>query len=376
MPSRANKDHSKRKACSSAYYTSRYAVLEGGPIVIHPLDPLSQTDLSRTINSVQVLGPQRIREPTLRVKAIKVIQRMRGGSQSRLMLGDDNNLWVVKFKNNPQHVRILANELIATRIAEAIGLSMPKAGIVDVSQSIIGTHPPLYMDHGPKRRELCLSGLQFGSQFAGGAISSHVEEYLADEQLLNANNLEQFAGVLAFDKWTGNADYRQVVYRRNGAERGYIAVFIDQGACFNLGEWTFPDAPLKGVFAQTCAYSAVRGWESFEPWLNRIEHFDPQALWEIVETVPLEWYGSKVCEVDRLVDKLISRRCRVRELIIQFKNSGAAPFPHWKRTRLVRPPRNAPPRISKGGAAIDSEIELDNHMMHLPLPTRRSGFGS
>jgi hypothetical protein len=280
---------------------------------------------------------------------------MRGGSQSRMMLGDDHNLWIVKFKNNPQHLRILANELIATQVANVIGLSVPMSGIVNVSQLVIDTHPPLYMDHGPKRRELCLSGLQFGSQFAGGMISLHVDEYLADQQLLNADNLEQFAGILAFDKWTCNADYRQVVYRRNGPERGYSAVFIDQGACFNLGEWNFPDAPLKGVFAQNCAYSAVRGWESFEPWLSRIEHFDPQALWEIAEAVPREWYGGEVCELDRLVDQLIGRRGRVRELIIQFKNSGKVPFPNWKRTRLVMLPCDVRPGISKngGGAATD-----------------------
>jgi hypothetical protein len=79
------------------------------------------------------------------------------------MLGDDHNLWIAKFKNNPQHLRVLANELIGTRIAEAIGLSVPVSGIIEVSQSIIETNPQLYIDQGPNRRELCSSGLEFGS---------------------------------------------------------------------------------------------------------------------------------------------------------------------------------------------------------------------
>jgi len=291
------------------------------------------------------------------VKAIEVIQRMRGGSQSRLVLADDGNLWIVKFKNNPQHLRVLANELIATQIADAIGLSVPVSGIVDVSQQIIETNPPQYMELGPKRRELCSSGLQFGSQFAGGMISGHVNEYLADEQLLNARNLEQFAGILAFDKWTGNNDYRQVVYRRNGAERGYSAVFIDQGGCFNLGEWNFQDAPLKGIFAQRCAYSAVIGWESFEPWLSRVEQFDPQSLWEIAEAVPREWYGGEASELHKLVEKLIGRRCRVRELISQFRDSGEVPFPNWKRVRAsVLPARILPCRKKSDVAALTMEV--------------------
>ena len=37
---------------------------------------------------------------------------MRGGAQSQLMLGVGRKaLWVVKFQNNPQHLRVLANEL-------------------------------------------------------------------------------------------------------------------------------------------------------------------------------------------------------------------------------------------------------------------------
>jgi hypothetical protein len=314
-------------------------------MLIHPLGPLSQTDSSGTNNSALCSVSESGRAPTPRVKAVKVIIRMRGGSQSRLILADDGNLWIVKFKNNPQHLRVLANELVATQIAEAIGLSVPVSGIVDVSQSIIDANPPQYMDLGRSRRELCSSGLQFGSQFAGGMISRPVDEYLADEQLLHARNLDQFAGILAFDKWTGNTDYRQVVYRRNETERGYSAVFIDQGGCFNLGEWTFQDAPLKGVFAQKCAYSSVTGWDSFEPWLSRVEQFDPQSLWQIAEAVPKEWYRGEVSELDRLVEKLIGRRCRVRELINQFRDSGKVPFPNWKHDRLiVLPPRILPCR--------------------------------
>jgi hypothetical protein len=71
------------------------------------------------------------------VMAVQAIRRMRGGAQSQLMLGADGQLWVVKFKNNPQHIRVLANELIATRIAEAIGLPVPQSDVVEVSEWLI-----------------------------------------------------------------------------------------------------------------------------------------------------------------------------------------------------------------------------------------------
>jgi len=268
------------------------------------------------------------------------------------MLGDDGNLWIVKFKNNPQHLRVLANELIATQIADVIGLSVSLTGIIDVSQSLISANPPLYMDLGRHGQELCRSGLQFGSQFAGGMISRHVDEYLADEEIANARNVREFSGILAFDKWTGNCDYRQVVYRRNDGERGYSAIFIDQGGCFNMGGWSFQDAPLRGVFGRSCAYSAVIGWESFEPWLSRIERFDAQLLWEIAASVPREWYAGEDQELDKLVDKLIMRRSRVRELISQFRYSDQVPFPNWKGDRPVFSPSRLPHCRSTNASAI------------------------
>ena len=51
---------------------------------------------------------------------------MRGGAQSHLMRCSDEAYYVVKFQNNPQGVRILANELLGTRLAARLGLRVPK----------------------------------------------------------------------------------------------------------------------------------------------------------------------------------------------------------------------------------------------------------
>ena len=45
-----------------------------------------------------------------------------GRRAGQLMLGADGNVYVVKFQNNPQHMRMLANEYLASRIAAAAGL--------------------------------------------------------------------------------------------------------------------------------------------------------------------------------------------------------------------------------------------------------------
>ncbi len=167
------------------------------------------------------------------VTAVQAIRRMRGGAQSQLMLGADGQLWVVKFKNNPQHIRVLANELIATRIAEAIGLPVPKSDVIDVSEWLIANTAEMVVDHGQGRRERCAAGLQFGSQFVGGLMPGQVVDYLPEPQMDEVRNLAEFAGMLAVDKWTGNCNGRQAVFERKPRERRYRAIFIDQGFCFN-----------------------------------------------------------------------------------------------------------------------------------------------
>jgi hypothetical protein len=272
----------------------------------------------------------------LAVLAVQAIRRMRGGAQSQLMLGADGKLWVVKFQNNPQHVRVLANELIATRLAAAVGLTVPVCDVVEVTDWLVGHTADLHVDLGRGVRMKCAAGLQFGSQFVGGLMPGQVVDYLPEPQMDEVRNLAEFCGMLCVDKWTGNCNGRQAVFERKARERKYRAVFIDQGFCFNAGEWTFPDSPLRGVYARNGVYRGVTGWESFEPWLSRIEGLEEGKLWEIAEAVPPEWYGGDTAEIERLMEQMVARRGRVREWIEEFRRSDRQPFPNWAaRTSLV-----------------------------------------
>ena len=263
------------------------------------------------------------------VLAVQGIRRMRGGAQSQLMLGADGNLWVVKFQNNPQHVRVLANELIATRLAEGAGLTVPATDIVEVTEWLVEHTLDMHVDQGRGVKDRCAAGLQFGSRFVGGLMPGQVVDYLPEPQLEEVRNFAEFAGMLCLDKWTGNCNGRQAIFERKARERKYRATFIDQGFCFNGGDWTFPDSPLRGVYARNSVYARVTGWESFEPWLSRIEQMDAANLWAIAEVVPPEWYGGDVAAIERLVETLLQRRSRVREAIVSFRDSSREPFPNW-----------------------------------------------
>jgi len=266
------------------------------------------------------------------VLAVQGIRRMRGGAQAQLMLASDGNFYVVKFKNNPQHMRVLANELIASKLAEKIGLSVPQTDVVEVTEWLIANSPELRIEEG-SRRELCSAGLNFGSRYVGGLMPGQTVDYLPEERLREVRNIAEFAGMLVIDKWTCNSNGRQAVFEKRPRERKYRATFVDQGFCFHAGEWSFPDAALRGVYARNTVYAGVTGWASFEPWLTLVEEMPAEALWQIAEGVPAEWYGGDIAEVERLMEQLLVRRSRVRELILAFRESNREPFPNWKAGR-------------------------------------------
>ena len=281
------------------------------------------------------------------VLATQQIRKMRGGAQSHLMLGDDGVPYVVKFQNNPQDLRVLVNEWLATHLARIIGLPSPPCEVVEVTPWLVDNSSELNISVG-ERTEQCMPGLHFGSQFVGGLLPGNSFDYLPEPQLAEVRNLRDFAGMLAFDKWTCNSNGRQAVFHRKKRERKYTATFIDHGFCFGAGEWSFHDAPLRGVFARNVVYEGITGWECFEPWMTRIREMAIDRIWQVTEQIPPEWYRADVEALEELVERVYARRERIPEWIRAFRESSREPFPKWKSV-------SAPgvERVSEGVVAVD-----------------------
>jgi len=262
--------------------------------------------------------------------AVEQIRRMRGGAQAHLMRCADDGYYVVKFRNNPQGARILANELLGTRLAARMGLPTPEVAVVEVREELIAHTDELVIELG-RGRTRCQEGLQFGSRYPGLPAETTVFDFLPDEQLREVPNLADFCGALVFDKWTCNTNGRQAIFFRGAGESGYRAQLIDHGFCFNACEWNFPDGPLRGIYARHRVYDSVRGIDSFEPWLTRVEtRIDESVLWEIAGEIPPDWYGSDMDALEQMLAQLLRRRTRLRDLIVQAWKSSAQPFPNWK----------------------------------------------
>jgi hypothetical protein len=261
---------------------------------------------------------------------------MRGGAQSHLMRCSDGSYYVVKFQNNPQGLRILANELLATRLAARIGLRVPKAEIVDVGEDLIANTEDLVIQLG-RGRAPCTAGKQFGSRYPGHPADTVVYDFLPEEQLRQVLNLSDFCGIFVFDKWTCNTNGRQAIFFRDAGVRArggdpgrYWAEMIDNGFCFNAGEWNFPDAPLRGLYMRHCVYASVRGLQQFAEWLERVQRVAEDTLEEIYGEIPPEWYEHDADAMEKMLEQLLRRRKLVPELIVSAWKSSAQPFPNWR----------------------------------------------
>ncbi len=266
------------------------------------------------------------------VRAVEFVRKMRGASQPSLLRCEDGENYVVKFRNNPQHVRVLANEMLASRLALLLGLPVPGPAYVDVSPELISGNPLLGFELG-RGREPCLPGVHFGSRFPGPPAETLVMDFLPDRLLRRVASVDKvFVGALVFDKWTCNCDGRQVIFHRTADAEGpaWAAALIDQGFCFNDGEWNFPDSPIRSIYSRRVVYENVRGLESFEPFLSCVEDLDAAELEDSVRDIPEEWCGGEPEQLMRLAQRLFDRRRRVRQAIIDAKNSSLAPFPNWK----------------------------------------------
>jgi len=255
---------------------------------------------------------------------------MRGGAQAHLMRCDDGACYVVKFQNNPQHVRVLANEMLGTRLAARLGLPVARVEVVEVTGELIALTADLVMQLGVGKAP-CRAGRQLGSRYPGDPARLVVHDFLPDDSLREVENLADFAGMLVYDKWTCNTNGRQAVFFAEPGRSRRQAMMIDQGFCFNAGEWNFPDAPLRGIYLRHRVYEQVTGMDSFEPWLGRVEQrMSPEIVGQIAEEIPPEWYNHELDKLGELLARLEQRRTRVRELIVQARNSSRQPFFNWK----------------------------------------------
>ena len=187
------------------------------------------------------------------------------------MLADDDAYYVVKFRNNPQHQRVIVNEVLCYSLLEHLGLPSPSWDVVNVSDGLISESPGLVMEAGLASRP-CEAGRHFGSRFPVDPSRQAVYDYVPLSLLRDVVNLYSFVGMVPFDKWISNSNGRQAVFFRDRAGKWlasgeddlwiggrhvtprtlvYVANMIDHGFAFNAHRWEFSDIPDQGIYNPT-----------------------------------------------------------------------------------------------------------------------------
>jgi len=275
------------------------------------------------------------------INARRFVRKMRGGAQSHLLEAEDGRWYVVKFRNNPQHRRVLVNEFLGSTVLRYLQVATPETAIINVTQELLDHHPEAYLQLGSSRMPV-EPGWHFGSLFPGDPSRLAVYDILPDALLSQVTNRRDFLGALVADKWTGNVDARQSVYFRARLEQwnakgrssmkraGFVAQMIDHGYAFGGPAWEFRDGPLDGLAPRPLVYEGVRGWADFEPWLEQVAGFPEELADKARRSVPVFWLEDDGDELDRLLETLLKRRRRVADLISACRRARPALFPNWR----------------------------------------------
>src|SRR5881397_3544218 len=96
--------------------------------------------------------------------AVGHVRRMRGGAQAHLLEADDGQWYVVKFRNNPQHRRVLVNEAVCATLLRYLSISAPETALIQVDARFLAAHPECSIQLGTRHVEI-EPGWQFGSRY-------------------------------------------------------------------------------------------------------------------------------------------------------------------------------------------------------------------
>jgi hypothetical protein len=271
-----------------------------------------------------------------KIKAIQHIRPMNGGSKAHMCKCSDGYIYIVKFQNNPQGNRTLVNDLLGALLARYMGLPVPEAAIVEVTEDLKPGKRDRMLRYDPGT-ELGQLGKCFGSKYLmprtpGSHRSNSIEPGdLNRGYLSKLGNLKDFVGMLVFDQWTCNTDPRQVIFTRDGDNPDRV-VMIDFGYCFHACNWRFPDSPLRGVLGEWFVYNAIVGMETFEPWLQVLENdLEEDVLTYFASLIPPIWYDFDSVALRTLLTALNERRKVVRESLRHCCSVNSHSFRNWIR---------------------------------------------
>lgn len=210
-----------------------------------------------------------------------------GGSLPAIVEGDDQGLYVLKFRGAGQGPKVLIAELVAGEIARALGLDVPEIVFMTLDPDLARTEP----DAEIQALIRASGGLNLASDYLPGAVTFDPVAMPPDADLASR--------IVWFDAFVTNVDrtcrnVNMLVWHRR-------LRLIDQGAALYMQhDWSTALARARDPFERIRDHVLL-------PRANRIAevdaelaaHLSPAVLAGIVAMIPADWLADAGGEARR-----------------------------------------------------------------------------
>src|SRR5262249_9772904 len=154
-------------------------------------------------------------------------------------------------------------------------------------------------------------GLCFGSRYPTSEFAVYAD--WPRSRTFLPDNLHDIAGMLVFDIWVANIDFRQILFTKS-QDTPYQMFMYDNGAAFWGTNWKFVNYPRLALHPCEGLYKWIDGIDCFEPWLSKIERMDEVTIQAAAIGIPLFWYQHEREQLIALLRGLFCRKTEVRSL--------------------------------------------------------------
>lgn len=235
------------------------------------------------------------------IKPTSYLRKLEGKSNAHLITFNDGKDYVVKFFQSGFE-KTLPNEWVGYCLARYLGLPVPYACLVDITQEFTSQVPELSQAQAPQTR------YQFASLYVPDCQNGHQVSNVA-----HIVNHQSLAGIILLDYWLCNQDRtRKNILLREVVRDRYEVWMIDQAEIFGTYNWLhadLEDLPVEVLKSATHQLMAqfIENEQDFTEHLELIQTMPILLIEEIVSLIPDEWMVSKE-EKKAIVTTMVTRR--------------------------------------------------------------------
>ena len=218
---------------------------------------------------------------TLDIRRVNVVQYLQpfreGGSMPGLVKGDDDFMYVLKFRGAGQGKKALIAELIGGEVARAVGLKVPELVFMDLDDSFSKTEPDQEIQDLLKFSV----GLNLGLHFLSSAMTH--DPLVSDTDAMSASKTVLLDSILTnIDRTAKNTNL--LIWNKE-------LWLIDHGACLYFHHnWKNWEAQLPRTFPAVKDHVLLSKATELTAAVTEIKAaLTEDTLQRIVNTIPEEW---------------------------------------------------------------------------------------